>query len=82
MVVGRHYDYVKRTTMHITLLRLRRRVNTKQTDIARNHVHLRVKSTPRAVPHKRCSPANLSWLGDFEEILSSLEIFAFEEHLF
>ena len=37
------------------------------------------KSTPRAVPHKRCFQANLSWLGDFEEILSSLEIFAFWE---
>ena len=36
----------------------------------------RVKSTPRAVPHKSCSPANPSWLGDFEDIRSSLEILA------
>ena len=36
-----------------------------------------MKSTPRAVPHKSCSQANLSWLGDFEEFLSSLEIFPF-----
>ena len=35
-----------------------------------------VKSTPRAVPHKSCSPANPSWLGDLEEIRSSLEILA------
>ena len=39
-------------------------------------VSILMKSTPRAVPHKRCSPPNLSWLGDFHEILSSLEIFA------
>ena len=40
------------------------------------------KSTPRAVPHKMFSPANLSWLGDFEEILSSFGFLHFEERLF
>ena len=35
-----------------------------------------VKSTPRAVPPKRCSPPNSSWLGNFEQIHSSLEILA------
>ena len=35
-----------------------------------------MKSTSRAVPQKRCSPPNFSWLGNFEEIHSSLEILA------
>ena len=34
------------------------------------------KSTARAVPYKSCSPANPSWLGDFDENRSSLEILA------
>ena len=34
-------------------------------------------STTRAVPRKRCSQANPSWLGDFEEIISRLEILTF-----
>ena len=33
-----------------------------------------MKSTSRAVPQKRCSPTNFSWLGKFEKILSSLEL--------
>ena len=33
-----------------------------------------VKSIRRVVPHKRCSPPNSGWLGNFEKILSSIEI--------
>ena len=33
-------------------------------------------STSRAVPHKRCSLPKSSWLGNFEHIPSSLEIWA------
>ena len=35
-----------------------------------------VKSTSRPVPPKSCSPPNSSWLGNVEEIHSSLEILA------
>ena len=34
-----------------------------------------MKSTPPAFPHKTCSPANVTWLGDFEEIIFSLNFF-------
>ena len=34
------------------------------------------KSTSRAVPHKIVSPAHSSWFEGFEELISSLKIFA------
>ena len=42
--------------------------------IARGVPKTKLKTTSRAVPQKRCSPPISSWLGNFEKIHSSLEI--------